>query len=53
MAEVPNSINKTQIQMGHHMNFATNPSGGTSNKGQAAGHLHQRTSSQNTNSFNL
>ena len=46
MVDVPNSVGKTQIQMGHHMNFATNPSGTASSKGQTAGHLHQRTSSQ-------
>ena len=41
MVDVP----KTGIQMGHHMNFATNPTAGSS-RTQQAGHLHQRTSSQ-------
>ena len=45
MVDAPNAIAKNSIQMGHHMNFATNQPGGGSSKGQAAGHLHQRTSS--------
>ena len=47
LADMPTTIAKNQIQMGHHMNFATNPVvTGSTSKGNNAGHLHQRTGSQ-------
>jgi len=45
MVDVPTNMGKASIQMGHHMNFSTNPSAGNS-KNQMAGHLHHRTGSQ-------
>ena len=40
MTDTPLNIGKNAIQMGHHMNFATNP-----NPSSVKGNLHQRTGS--------